>query len=63
MEIFLLILNLSGKMPVVILRLNIWDKGELISIAIDLSNFVLRPSRSTLDLVIQGFNRGYNNSW
>ncbi len=51
----LLTLNLLGNVPVEMLRLNIWAKGWLISVAIDFSNLVLSPSMSVLVLEINDF--------
>jgi hypothetical protein len=51
----LLSLNFSGNVAEVILRLKIWDIGLLISMAIDLRNLLLMPSRSLLDLDVKAW--------
>ncbi len=51
----LLTLNLLGKVLVVMLRLNIWARGWLISTAIAFSNLVLIPSISVLVFEMNDF--------
>jgi hypothetical protein len=52
MGIVLLVLNLSGKTPVEMLRLKICESGWLISMAMFFRSLVLMPSMSELDLEI-----------
>ncbi len=48
----LLALSLSGKLPVVRLRLNACANGASISALTALRSFMLMPSRSVLDLLV-----------